>query len=172
MRVSSSTGRLRQIPVSDQVTKLLLQIHTLGRGRTLGIDTLLHRIGQPHISARAPPDLVLHPCRRWVPDGNCWLHLQDSLLTKRPLPGHLLRHPVGVFGATPYSEHSRFADSEIFHRYFFIVVAPVFFSAAIYTILSIMITAVGKQYAPFPPKAILWIFIVCDVIATGVQVGK
>lgn len=54
---------------------------------------------------------------------------------------------------------------------FFIVVAPVFFSATIYTILSIMINSVGRQYAPLPPKVILWIFITCDVVATVVQVA-
>ena len=56
-------------------------------------------------------------------------------------------------------------------QYFFIVVAPVFFSAAIYTILTVMINRVGHQYAPLPPKLILWIFIVCDVVATIVQIA-
>jgi hypothetical protein len=55
-------------------------------------------------------------------------------------------------------------------QYFFIVVAPVFFSAAIYTIITIMINRVGREYAPVPPKVILWIFITCDVIATVIQV--
>lgn len=44
------------------------------------------------------------------------------------------------------------------------------FSAALYTILSVMINRVGRQFAPLPPKAILWIFITCDVVATVVQV--
>ncbi|KAI9892129.1 MAG: hypothetical protein M1814_001835 [Vezdaea aestivalis] len=57
-------------------------------------------------------------------------------------------------------------------QYFFIVVAPVMFSASIYTILSGVIKVVGRQYSPFlPPAAILWIFIVADVICTGVQVA-
>ena len=56
-------------------------------------------------------------------------------------------------------------------QYFFIVVAPVFFSAAIYATLSIMINAVGRQYAPLPPKLILWLFVACDVVATAVQIG-
>jgi hypothetical protein len=56
-------------------------------------------------------------------------------------------------------------------QYFFIVVAPVFFSAAIYTILSHLINAVGRQYSPLPPRVILIVFVVCDVIATGVQVA-
>ena len=55
-------------------------------------------------------------------------------------------------------------------QYFCIVVAPVFYSAAIYTIISVMITHVGRKYAPLPPKVILWIFIVCDVIATIIQI--
>lgn len=56
-------------------------------------------------------------------------------------------------------------------QYFFIVVAPVFFSAAIYTILTIFIKRYKPEYAPLPPKLILWIFITCDVIATITQVA-
>ncbi|KAH7080128.1 RTA1 like protein-domain-containing protein [Paraphoma chrysanthemicola] len=55
-------------------------------------------------------------------------------------------------------------------QYFFIVVAPVFFAAAIYTVLSILITVTGRRYAPIKPKLILYIFITCDVIATIVQI--
>lgn len=56
-------------------------------------------------------------------------------------------------------------------QYFFIVVAPVFFSAAIYSIASILAIVYGKQYSPLPPKFILWIFIVCDIVATITQVA-
>jgi hypothetical protein len=55
-------------------------------------------------------------------------------------------------------------------QYFCIVVAPVFFSAAIYTVISVMIRAVGRKLAPLSPRVILWVFIVCDVIATVVQI--
>jgi hypothetical protein len=55
-------------------------------------------------------------------------------------------------------------------QYFCIVVAPVFYSAAIYTLISVMINRTGRQYSPLPPKLILWVFIVCDVIATVVQI--
>ena len=50
--------------------------------------------------------------------------------------------------------------------------APVFFAAAIYTVLSILIRVVpnGKSHAPLRPKLILWIFITCDVVATVVQI--
>jgi hypothetical protein len=56
-------------------------------------------------------------------------------------------------------------------QYFFIVVAPVFFSAAIYSLASVVITIYGREYAPMPPKLVLWIFIVCDVVATIVQIA-
>lgn len=51
-----------------------------------------------------------------------------------------------------------------------IVVAPVFFAAAIYTVLSILINATGRDYAPLRPTWILWIFITCDVVATVIQI--
>ncbi|KAF4556164.1 RTA1-like protein 10 [Elsinoe fawcettii] len=56
-------------------------------------------------------------------------------------------------------------------QYFFIVVAPVFFSAAIYTIVSGLINKYGRKYSPLSPKVILWVFIVCDVVTTIVQVA-
>lgn len=46
-----------------------------------------------------------------------------------------------------------------------------FFAAAIYTVLSILIsTTKSRSYAPLSPKLILWIFITCDVVATVVQI--
>lgn len=56
-------------------------------------------------------------------------------------------------------------------QYFMIVVAPVFFSAAIYTLITVMIKRIGRKYTLLPPQAILWIFIVCDVVATIVQIA-
>ena len=56
-------------------------------------------------------------------------------------------------------------------QYFMIVTAPVFFSAAIYTIVSVMINIYGKEFAPLPPKVVLGIFITCDVVATIVQIA-
>ena len=55
-------------------------------------------------------------------------------------------------------------------QYFFIVVAPVFFAAALYTILSILIDRTSRRYAPLPPRWILAIFITADVVATVVQI--
>jgi hypothetical protein len=55
-------------------------------------------------------------------------------------------------------------------NYFFIVTAPVFLAAGIYTILSALIHRFGPQYSPIPPKLVLWIFVTSDVIATVTQI--
>lgn len=68
------------------------------------------------------------------------------------------------------SKINPYAVSYFVAQYFCIVVAPVFYSAAIYTLISVMITNIGREYAPLPPKVILWSFIACDVIATVVQI--
>ena len=56
-------------------------------------------------------------------------------------------------------------------QYFFIVVAPVFFSAGIYTIVSVLINTYGRRYAPLPPKVVLGVFLSCDIVATIVQIA-
>ena len=56
-------------------------------------------------------------------------------------------------------------------QYFFIVVAPVFFSAGIYAIVSVLINTYGPKYSPIPPKVVLAVFITCDVVATGIQIA-
>ncbi|BFZ55302.1 hypothetical protein PYCC9005_002342 [Savitreella phatthalungensis] len=56
-------------------------------------------------------------------------------------------------------------------QYFFIVVAPVFLSAALYTIVSLLIGVYGRKSSPIPPRAVLAIFITADVVATIVQIA-
>lgn len=56
-------------------------------------------------------------------------------------------------------------------NYFFIVVAPVFLAAGIYTILSALIPRVGRRYSFLPPRVILGFFITSDVISTVVQIA-
>lgn len=58
-------------------------------------------------------------------------------------------------------------------QYFFIVVAPVMFSAAIYVVLTYLIVALGDQYRPFGlgKILILGLFVACDVASTIVQVA-
>jgi hypothetical protein len=55
-------------------------------------------------------------------------------------------------------------------QYFFIVTAPVFLSAAIYAVLSVLINEVGKKYSPIPPKLVLGVFISSDAVMTVVQI--
>ncbi|KAI8251970.1 hypothetical protein K4K58_008239 [Colletotrichum sp. SAR11_239] len=56
-------------------------------------------------------------------------------------------------------------------NYFFIVTAPVFLAAGIYTILSALIHRLGRAFSPLPPKVVLWFFITSDVIATITQIS-
>jgi hypothetical protein len=56
-------------------------------------------------------------------------------------------------------------------NYFFIVTAPVFLAAGIYTILSALISRLGRRYSFLSPNLILWFFIVSDAIATITQVA-
>ena len=56
-------------------------------------------------------------------------------------------------------------------QYFFIVTAPVFLSAGVYTILSALIHRLGRAHSLLPPKLILWIFITSDAIATVCQIS-
>ncbi|KAH0166673.1 RTA1 like protein, partial [Aureobasidium melanogenum] len=55
-------------------------------------------------------------------------------------------------------------------QYFCIVVAPVFFSASIYSIASVLTNFYGRGFAPLPPKLMLWGFVGCDVVATVLQI--
>ncbi|KAL4875427.1 RTA1-domain-containing protein [Aspergillus karnatakaensis] len=56
-------------------------------------------------------------------------------------------------------------------QYFFIVTAPVFLAAGIYTILSALIARLGHKYSLLRPTFILAFFITSDAISTIVQVA-
>ncbi|KAF6787923.1 rta1 domain-containing protein [Colletotrichum sojae] len=56
-------------------------------------------------------------------------------------------------------------------NYFFIVTAPVFLAAGVYTILSALINRLGRKFSPLPPKVVLWFFVTSDVVATLAQVS-
>ena len=45
-----------------------------------------------------------------------------------------------------------------------LIIAPTFFSAALYVVLSRIITIVGPQYSPLSPKAYVWFFLAADVL--------
>jgi len=50
-----------------------------------------------------------------------------------------------------------------------LIIAPAFFSAALYVVLMRMCGIVGRQYSPIPPVAYIWIFSSADVISLVVQ---
>jgi hypothetical protein len=56
-------------------------------------------------------------------------------------------------------------------QYFFIVVAPVMFSAAIYIAFGRLLMIVGPKRAPVRPRPVFLTFLLFDIITTGVQVA-
>ncbi|RSL42882.1 hypothetical protein CEP54_015319 [Fusarium duplospermum] len=90
---------------------------------------------------------------------------------------YFVTFPIGLlFEIVGYIARSLSAKDDPYHllyfilNYFFIVTAPVFLAAGVYTILSALIPRLGRRYSFLPPKAILWFFITSDVIATVVQI--
>ncbi|KAF4470517.1 chitinase [Fusarium albosuccineum] len=90
---------------------------------------------------------------------------------------YFITFPIGLlFEIVGYIARSLSAKKDPYHllyfilNYFFIVTAPVFLAAGVYTILSALIPRLGRRYSFLPPKAILWFFITSDVIATVVQI--
>lgn len=102
-----------------------------------------------------------------------WLVVRPRrLLYLLPLPIATLLEVVGYIARLFSSKKSPYNILYYVVQYFFIVVAPVILAVAIYVSLSRMIALVGRQYSPvLAPKAILAIFIVCDVIATITQIA-
>lgn len=91
---------------------------------------------------------------------------------------YFITFPIGlVFEIVGYVARSLSAKKDPYHllyfilNYFFIVTAPVFLAAGVYTILSALIRRLGSQYSFLGPKLILWFFITSDVIATITQVA-
>ncbi|WKT40612.1 RTA-like protein [Fusarium oxysporum f. sp. vasinfectum] len=90
---------------------------------------------------------------------------------------YFITFPIGLlFEIVGYVARSLSAKKDPYHllyfilNYFFIVTAPVFLAAGVYTILSALIPRLGRRYSFLPPKFILWFFITSDVIATVVQI--
>ncbi|ATY63108.1 RTA1 like [Cordyceps militaris] len=82
-----------------------------------------------------------------------------------------------VFEIVGYCARALSAKKDPYHliyfvlNYFFIVTAPVFLAAGLYTILSVLIGRLGRRHSVLAPKVILWFFIVSDVVATITQVA-
>lgn len=90
---------------------------------------------------------------------------------------YFITFPIGlVFEIVGYIARSLSAKKDPYHllyfilNYFFIVTAPVFLAAGIYTILSALIPRMGREHSFLPPKLVLWFFITSDVIATVIQI--
>ncbi|KAK9813776.1 hypothetical protein WJX73_008822 [Symbiochloris irregularis] len=56
-------------------------------------------------------------------------------------------------------------------QYFFIVVAPVFFAAAIYLCLQRLIWSAGPKISPLSPRAVFAIFLTLDIITILMQIA-
>jgi hypothetical protein len=87
------------------------------------------------------------------------------------LPIALLLEVVGYIARTLSARRPYFVLYFVL-QYFFIVTAPVFISAGIYAVLSVLIKRVGREYSPvLGPRWILAIFVTSDVICTCVQIA-
>lgn len=90
---------------------------------------------------------------------------------------YFVTFPIGlVLEVVGYVARTLSARADPYHliffvlQYFFIVTAPVLFSAALYAVLSGLIRRLGRAHAVLPPRAILRIFIASDVVATATQI--
>jgi len=86
-------------------------------------------------------------------------------------PVGLLFEVVGYIARLLSSKRNPYNLLYFILNYFFIVTAPVFLAAGIYTIFSALIPRLGRKYSFLPPKFVLWFFITSDVIATVTQVA-
>jgi hypothetical protein len=126
----------------------------------------LHTIHSPSLSGR---NLVLHP---FDPTHRADLSSTQLLVVARLLCGtHLRSNRIhrALFKRKedPYNLIFFVLD------YFFIVTAPVFLAAGIYTILSILIreTTSGNRFSVVSPRLILGFFIASDVVSTVIQIS-
>ncbi|ETS78857.1 hypothetical protein PFICI_08710 [Pestalotiopsis fici W106-1] len=104
------------------------------------------------------------------------VHLAQAI---RHRSWYFITFPIGLlFEVIGYVARSLSAKKDPYNliyfiiQYFFIVTAPVFLAAGIYTILSAVISRVesGRRFAFISPKTIIWFFVVSDVISTILQI--
>ncbi|KAK6001352.1 hypothetical protein QM012_002683 [Aureobasidium pullulans] len=91
-----------------------------------------------------------------------WYFIPIAIGTAMEIIGYIFRILSNV--DNPY------AVAYFVAQYFCIVVAPVFFSASIYSIASVLTNLYGRRFSPLPPKLILWGFVGCDIVATVLQI--
>jgi hypothetical protein len=156
----------------DPKVDITFQIHAFASSRRLGRSTLRHRTRSPLVSTTTPSDLVFQHRSRRDSDGDRRIRVPHPVEPAEPLLCNLVRGSgMSVHLSSSPLDSFGLVKLTVTKQYFFIVVAPVFFSAAIYSLASVMITIYGREYAPMPPKLVLWVFIVCDVVATIVQIA-
>ncbi|KAF2760807.1 hypothetical protein EJ05DRAFT_491737 [Pseudovirgaria hyperparasitica] len=106
--------------------------------------------------------------------------LAHTLLLLRHRTYYLSTLPLGLaFEITGYaartlsSQRSPYSVPYFVIQYFFIVTAPVFISAAIYTLVSVLMVRFGGAggILGLGPRAVLWLFITCDILTTTIQIA-
>lgn len=100
-----------------------------------------------------------------------WLLLRYRTWYFTPIIVGTIMEVIGYVFRLLSNQLSPYSVSWFVAQYFCIVVAPVFFSAAIYTLASVIINICGRQHTLLRPKVVLWGFIGCDVVATITQVA-
>ncbi|KAK4556254.1 hypothetical protein LTR86_006398 [Recurvomyces mirabilis] len=100
-----------------------------------------------------------------------WLLLKTKTWYFSTMLVGLVLEIVGYIFRILSSQQDPYSITWFVVQYFTIVVAPVFFSAAIYTIVSVLISIYGREHAVLPPKVILGVFITFDAVATIIQIA-
>ncbi|KAL7945470.1 RTA1 domain-containing protein [Trichoderma barbatum] len=102
------------------------------------------------------------------------LHLPQTIRYKSwwfiPFSIGLLFEIIGYIARCLSAKKDPYNLNYFIINYFFIVVAPVFLAAGIYTILSALISRLGSKYSFLSPKVIMWFFVLSDAISTITQV--
>ena len=45
-----------------------------------------------------------------------------------------------------------------------LIIAPTFFSAALYIVLMLIINIIGPEHSPIKPKTYVWFFVAADIL--------
>lgn len=124
----------------------------------ISIGTVLSGIAGSFVASDQVSNMVLHSNCRWTRHGAGGLYQSDIVFAEESLLCDILRHTVFLYcggSGNVLCESTGFT---------FQVALLNTTQAAIYTLISISVNRVGKQFAPLGPKVILWIFIVSDVL--------
>ena len=79
-----------------------------------------------------------------------------------------LTEVIGYIGRI-FSHQDPYSINPFLAQIVTLIIAPAFFSAALYVVLMRMCVIVGRQYSPIPPVAYIWIFSSADVLSLVIQ---